>query len=300
MFTVEMVFPPDFPDAPPAVRFTTPLFHPQINGQGVPYLRCLVMWTYAQPKERAPPHPPTHTHTPPPRPGREERLFTARSCEQERTIATVMRQLVRPRPTPARHPPNPRPPPPPHPPPLPLRPPPPDPPHAPLCQVGLFAHDPSPEPATHINPAAAALHFSRSEEERKESKRRARKCACRGTRTTSPLTLLGTVQARQAMRAALDGHVTPTPLRDLSSSPLPPRRLPLLPALLSLSPAASPPPPPARCASPPARSPQQHRHRVKSVSRRTVGARGGLRDRAERRARAEVVGVPGRARASRL
>jgi len=106
MFTVEMVFPPDFPDAPPAVRFTTPLFHPQINGQGVPYLRCLVMWTYAEPKER--------------------------------TIATVMRQLV-----------------------------------------GLFAHDPSPEPATHINPAAAALHFSRSEEERKESKRRVKRCVQR-------------------------------------------------------------------------------------------------------------------------
>ena len=43
MFQVELVFPPDFPDAPPFVHFLTPMFHPQINAQGVPYLRSLVM-----------------------------------------------------------------------------------------------------------------------------------------------------------------------------------------------------------------------------------------------------------------
>ena len=102
MWQVEMVFPPDFPDAPPVVHFITPIFHPQINAQGVPYLRSLLMWVFAEPKDRS--------------------------------ITTVMRQLV-----------------------------------------GLLAHDPSPEPATHINPAAANLHFSRSDEDRKEYKRQVKR-----------------------------------------------------------------------------------------------------------------------------
>lgn len=106
MFTVELIFPPDFPDAPPVVRFLTPIVHPQINQQGVPYLRALIMWPYAELRERS--------------------------------IATVMRQLVE-----------------------------------------LLAHEPSPEPATHINPEAAALYFSRSDEERNEYKRRVKRCVQR-------------------------------------------------------------------------------------------------------------------------
>ena len=41
MFQVEIVFPPDFPDAPPFVHFLTPIYHPQINSQGIPFLRRL-------------------------------------------------------------------------------------------------------------------------------------------------------------------------------------------------------------------------------------------------------------------
>ena len=43
MFQVELVFPPDFPDAPPYVHFLTPMFHPHISPLGVPYLRSLIM-----------------------------------------------------------------------------------------------------------------------------------------------------------------------------------------------------------------------------------------------------------------
>ena len=50
MFQVEMVFPPDFPDSPPFVHFLTPIFHPQVSPQGVPYLRSLVMWYHLEPK----------------------------------------------------------------------------------------------------------------------------------------------------------------------------------------------------------------------------------------------------------
>lgn len=53
MFGVELVFPPDFPDAPPFVRFTTPLFHPAISPSGVPYLRTLLMWHCSDAKERS-------------------------------------------------------------------------------------------------------------------------------------------------------------------------------------------------------------------------------------------------------
>lgn len=106
MFSVEMVFPPEFPDAPPVVRFLTPIFHPQINAQGIPYLRCLIMWSNAEQKERS--------------------------------VAAIMRQLA-----------------------------------------GLLANEPSPEPATHINREAAALHFSRVDEERRDYKRRVRRCVQR-------------------------------------------------------------------------------------------------------------------------
>ena len=50
MFQVELVFPPDFPDAPPFVHFLTPIFHPQVSPQGVPYMRSLVMWHHIEPK----------------------------------------------------------------------------------------------------------------------------------------------------------------------------------------------------------------------------------------------------------
>ena len=41
--------------------------------------------------------------------------------------------------------------------------------------VGLLALAPSPEPATHLNPEAAALVFSRSDDEKKEYKRQVKK-----------------------------------------------------------------------------------------------------------------------------
>ena len=43
--------------------------------------------------------------------------------------------------------------------------------------VALFATDPSPEPTTHLNLEAAGLYFTRSEDDKKEYKRRVRKCA---------------------------------------------------------------------------------------------------------------------------
>jgi len=52
MFQVELVFPPNFPDSPPFVRFVTPIFHPHINEQGVPYLRQLITWHCCEPKQR--------------------------------------------------------------------------------------------------------------------------------------------------------------------------------------------------------------------------------------------------------
>ena len=52
MFALEFVFPPDFPDSPPYVRFVTPLVHPQVAPSGVPYLRALLVWHCCEPKER--------------------------------------------------------------------------------------------------------------------------------------------------------------------------------------------------------------------------------------------------------
>jgi len=106
MFQVEFVFPPTFPEAPPFVRFVTPMFHPQISPQGVPFIRQLVVW---------------------------------HCCEaRELTLHALLSALVR-----------------------------------------LLSADPSPEPATHLNPEAAQLHFSQSDEEKKEYKRRVKRCVQR-------------------------------------------------------------------------------------------------------------------------
>ena len=102
MFQVELVFPPDFPDAPPYVHFLTPMFHPHISPFGVPYLRSLIMWSNLEPRDRS--------------------------------VSALLTALV-----------------------------------------GLLALDPSPEPATHLNPEAAALVFSRSDDEKKEYKRQVKK-----------------------------------------------------------------------------------------------------------------------------
>lgn len=106
MFQVEFIFPPDFPEAPPFVHFLTPMFHPQINSQGVPYMRTLIIWKHADPKDK--------------------------------TITALVRQLV-----------------------------------------GLLTSEPSPEPTSHLNATAAALHFSRSDAERKDYKRHVQKCVQR-------------------------------------------------------------------------------------------------------------------------
>ena len=53
MFQVELVFPPDFPDAPPYVHFLTPMFHPHISPLGVPYLRSLIMWNTLEPRDKS-------------------------------------------------------------------------------------------------------------------------------------------------------------------------------------------------------------------------------------------------------
>ena len=53
MFQVELVFPPDFPDAPPYVQFLTPMFHPHISPLGVPYLRILIMWNNLEPRDKS-------------------------------------------------------------------------------------------------------------------------------------------------------------------------------------------------------------------------------------------------------
>jgi len=102
MFQVELVFPPDFPDAPPYVHFLTPMFHPHISPLGVPYLRVLIMWNNLEPRDKS--------------------------------VSSLLTALV-----------------------------------------GLLALDPSPEPATHLNPEAASLAFSRSDDDKKEYKRQVKK-----------------------------------------------------------------------------------------------------------------------------
>ena len=102
MFQVEIVFPPDFPDAPPFVHFLTPIYHPQINSQGIPFLRSLIVWHHVEPKDK--------------------------------TVPALLRSLI-----------------------------------------SLLASEPSPEPATHLNLEAAGLHFSRSDDERKEYKKQVKK-----------------------------------------------------------------------------------------------------------------------------
>lgn len=52
MFGVEVVFPPEYPETPPYVRFTSAMFHPQISPAGLPYLRSLLLWHCCEPKER--------------------------------------------------------------------------------------------------------------------------------------------------------------------------------------------------------------------------------------------------------
>ena len=106
MFAAEVVFPPDFPESPPYVRFTTPLVHPQISPAGLPYLRSLVMWHCCEPKERS--------------------------------VGGLLSQLI-----------------------------------------ALLQSDPSPEPTTHLNPEAAALYFSRSDDDKKEYRRQVKKCVQR-------------------------------------------------------------------------------------------------------------------------
>ena len=106
MFGVELIFPPDFPESPPHVRFTTSIYHPQISPSGIPYLRSLLMWHCCEPKER--------------------------------TIAGLLQQLV-----------------------------------------NLLTADPCPEPATHLNLEAAGLYFSRSDEEKKEYKKRVKRAVQR-------------------------------------------------------------------------------------------------------------------------
>lgn len=106
MFQVEFIFPPDFPEAPPFVHFLTSMFHPHINSQGVPYLRTLVLWKHADPKEK--------------------------------TISALVGQLI-----------------------------------------SLLSVEPSPEPTSHLNNTAADLHFSRNDDERKEYKRRVKRCVQR-------------------------------------------------------------------------------------------------------------------------
>ena len=98
MFAVEFVFPPDFPESPPFVRFTSDMYHPQISPSGVPYLRSLLMWHACEPRER--------------------------------TIASLLGQMLK-----------------------------------------LLEAPPSPEPASHLNLEAAALCFSRSDDERTQFRR---------------------------------------------------------------------------------------------------------------------------------
>jgi len=50
-----------------------------------------------------------------------------------------------------------------------------------VALVNLLGADPSPEPATHLNPEAAALVFSRSDDDKREYKRQVKKRVQRST-----------------------------------------------------------------------------------------------------------------------
>ena len=102
MFQVELIFPPEFPDAPPYVHFLTSMFHPHISPLGVPYLKSLIMWSNPEAKDKS--------------------------------VSSLLTALV-----------------------------------------ALLEQDPSPEPATHLNPEAASLVFSRSDEDKKEYKKQVKK-----------------------------------------------------------------------------------------------------------------------------
>ena len=132
MFEAEFVFPPDFPDAPPYIRFLTPIFHPQISPSGAPRRR--------RRRRRAPSRPP-HTARPPRPPPSAPGVPYLRTLllwstiePKEKTPAALLNQLVQ-----------------------------------------LLSKEPSPEPVTHLNQQAAALHFSRSDDDRKEYKRQVKK-----------------------------------------------------------------------------------------------------------------------------
>ena len=105
-FVARQVFPPDFPDSPPHVAFTTPVYHPMVSPSGVPYLRALLMWHCCEPRDR--------------------------------TLAGLLSALIK-----------------------------------------LLTSDPCPEPCTHLNLEAAKLYFGRSEEEKKEYKKRVKRCVQR-------------------------------------------------------------------------------------------------------------------------
>ena len=174
MFQVELVFPPDFPDAPPYVHFLTSMFHPHISPLGVPYLRHLIMWNHLEPKEKSVsslltvlepgqtrrpgsgraghPRLSKRPHACSRRPSvlqrrRAESRAWAAWAPQRSPGAAQSRRLTRG-----------------------LR-----------CVlttqalVGLLASNPSPEPATHLNLEAASLAFSRSYDDKKEYKKQVKK-----------------------------------------------------------------------------------------------------------------------------
>jgi ubiquitin-protein ligase len=154
MFEVEIVFPPDFPDAPPYVRFRTAMFHAQVRAsRSCCPLRAPPWRTAAAAHRRrhlavrrAAPRARHHAERAPRAPQISpsgvpylRAMLMWHCCEaKERTVAGILEQLVQ-----------------------------------------LLTADPCPDPATHLNAEAAALLFSRSENERKEYKKRVKKCVQR-------------------------------------------------------------------------------------------------------------------------